>query len=98
MGVQTIGASGAATDPVKLVSGELALDIFGTFVGTVTIQRAVGTIAKGSLQASDWFDDSTYTEVTSMTGIEGYQHWYRATFKAGEYTSGTASILIAQAP
>jgi hypothetical protein len=96
MSIQNIAAEGAATDPVKIQRGFLALDITGTFVGTVTVQRAAGTIAKSAIQATDWFDDSTYTAGASMTGVEGYHHWYRATFKTGEYTSGSANILIAQ--
>ena len=85
-----------ATSPVMINSGYFSLDISGTFVATITLQRAPSTIAQADLVTSDYMDVEDYTAETVDTGIEGSRHWYRAEIKTGAYTSGTATIRITQ--
>jgi len=74
------------------------LVISGTWAGTITVQKRHG---HGSSQAdivwSSEFDVEAYTANTVKL-IEDHSTTtqYRAGFKTGEYTSGTASVRLEQ--
>tara|TARA_R110001632_G_scaffold43642_2_gene110758 strand:- start:59 stop:364 length:306 start_codon:yes stop_codon:yes gene_type:complete len=70
---------------------EFNLSISGTFVGTITVQRAFDTADADN----DARDVDTFTSPTETYGFEpSGVALYRAGFKAGEFTSGTANIRI----
>lgn len=68
------------------------LSITGTWVGTVTLQRSLDS------ESSGFTDIQTYTSNISAPyddGLDNSIAWYRAGFKTGNYTSGTATIDFA---
>ena len=70
---------------------EFNLSISGTFVGTITVQRAFDTADADN----DARDVDTFTSPTETYGFEpSGVALYRAGFKTGEFTSGTANIRI----
>ncbi|MAO22080.1 MAG: hypothetical protein CMJ25_15135 [Phycisphaerae bacterium] len=70
---------------------EFNLSISGTFVGTITVQRAFDTADADN----DARDVDTFTAPIETYGFEpSGVALYRAGFKTGEYTSGTANIRI----
>jgi len=70
---------------------EFNLSISGTFVGTITVQRAFDTADADN----DARDVDTFTAPTETYGFEpSGVALYRAGFKTGEFTSGTANIRI----
>ena len=73
------------TDSIRVV-GPIALSISGTFVGTVTVQR--------SQDDATWFDVEAFTAATEKVGNEAVLYYYRVGIKAGEYTSGTATVSL----
>ncbi len=85
-----IGAADSYVQPIY-VQGVFNLSISGTWAGTVTLQRSFDN-------GATWLDVSGYTgnaESNSEYEPEGGV-CYRAGFKAGQYTSGTAVIRISQ--
>jgi hypothetical protein len=60
--------------------------VSGTFVGTITVQ--------GSKDKVNWFDIDTVTEATFKTGRTASPWFIRAGFKTGEFTSGTAEVVV----
>lgn len=91
---QTLTEEGAFTSPIKIFSGRFSVQITGTFSGTVTIQRADGSIQSADLEATDYATADTFTAAGAKTGEEGGIAWYRAGFKTGDYTSGSATAEI----
>jgi hypothetical protein len=82
---KTLSAANTFTDPV-LIIGDFNLSISGTFSGTVTVQRSTdGTI---------WRDVDTWTIPAEEVGYDPMKNYYRAGFKIGNYTSGSATILL----
>jgi len=70
---------------------EFNLSISGTFVGTITVQRAFDTAdADNDARDVDEFTAPIETYGFEPSGVA----LYRAGFKTGEYTSGTANIRI----
>ena len=70
---------------------EFNLSISGTFVGTITVQRALDTARPDA----DARDVDTFTAPIETYGFEpSGVALYRAGFKTGEFTSGTANIRI----
>jgi len=67
------------------VVGDLSLTISGTFVATITVQRSFD-------EGSTWLDVDTFTAPTEEIGFEPAGTQYRVGIKAGEYTSGTATV------
>lgn len=82
---KTISAADSWTDPVHII-GDFNLSIAGTFVGTVTVQR--------STDGTTFRDVDTFTAPAEQVGYDPMKNFYRAGFKTGEYTSGSATILL----
>jgi hypothetical protein len=72
------------------IKGNFNLSISGTWAGTVTLQRSFNN-------GTTWFDVRSYT-----TNIENWDQeiesgvLYRAGFKTGDHTSGTADVRISK--
>lgn len=67
------------------------LEITGTFVATLTLQRSFTSESTG------FVDVYTYTTPTTASVADGFDNsiiWYRLGIKTGDYTSGTASITL----
>lgn len=74
----------------QVMKGFFNFSVYGTFVGTITLQRSFDN---GGL----WQDVSTHTtpvEKFVQEPEEGVQ--YRAGFKTGQFTSGTANVRISR--
>ena len=85
----SLSAQNTFTDPLPLF-GDFNLSLSGTWVGTVTLQRTFD-------EGTTWLDVADYTANIEDRGFEpesGVQ--YRAGFKTGEYTSGTAVVRLSQ--
>ncbi len=78
---------GTYSDSTSFV-GNFNLSIWGTFVGTVTLQR--------SFDGTTWLDVADYDEPIEDAGYEPGSAIYRIGIKAGDYTSGTANVRIGQ--
>lgn len=84
--VGTIQISGAGNGRI------FQLDISGTWVGTITVQRSIGN-------EISWEDVATlsYTSNVSKSiddNLDNQIIYYRAGFKTGDYTSGTAAVAL----
>jgi hypothetical protein len=86
---RSITAENLYTDAVEIV-GYFNISISGTWVGTVTVQRAFDG-------GSTWFDVATFTANTQEYGFEPERvvH-YRVGIKTGEFTSGQADVRLSQ--
>lgn len=82
---KTISAQNTFTDAVQVI-GDFNLSIAGTFVGTVTVQR--------STDGTTFRDVDTFTTSEEQVGYDPMKNFYRAGFKTGQYTSGSATILL----
>lgn len=90
----SISADNSGTNSIRVtgVTGSriFTINISGTFVATVTLQR--------SADDTNWEDLSpTYTTVTSTTYDDGFDNavlYYRLFVKTGNYTSGTAVLSL----
>jgi hypothetical protein len=75
-------------------SRNVTLTITGTWVGTITLQRSVG-------ETGSWVDVTTYTAnqagITYNDALDNQIIFYRLGFKAGNYTSGTATVALVYA-
>lgn len=67
------------------------VSVTGTFVGTVTLQKSTGPVDIGNVVGNGAVDES----ITIVDGLSGTVN-YRAGFKLGDYTSGTAVISLRQ--
>ncbi len=86
----TLAAENTWTAPLVMLHGSFNFSLSGTWVGTVTVQRRY----YGSLT---WFDVDTFTANAEEVGDEPeHSMQYRAGFKTGEFTSGTAVIRLSQ--
>jgi hypothetical protein len=82
---KTISAADSFTDAVHII-GDFNLSISGTFSATVTVQR--------STDGATWRDVDTFTASTEEVGYDPMKNFYRAGIKTGDYTSGSATILL----
>ena len=67
------------------------IDIAGTFVATVTLQRSFTSESTG------FADVTSYTTVGTVALSDGFDNsicWYRIGVKTGNYTSGTVNIAL----
>lgn len=93
--VQTnASAENQFTDPIRVTGVGAGRAFFiqrsGTWSGTITLQRSVGA-------PGDWVNISTYTANGSNNINDGFDNqimFYRIGFNTGEYTSGTAELLM----
>lgn len=83
---KTINGADQWSDIIDIAAGYFSLSIRGTFVGTLTVQRTFDDV--------NWGDCGTFTGPSEDTGIEGAGAKYRVGAKAGEWTSGSADVLI----
>jgi hypothetical protein len=82
---KTISAADSFTDAVHII-GDFNLSISGTFSATVTVQR--------STDGATWRDVDTFTAPSEEVGYDPMKNFYRAGIKTGDYTSGSATILL----
>lgn len=82
---KTISAQNTFTDPIHII-GDFNLSISGTFAGTVTVQR--------STDGTTWRDVDTFAAPSESVGYDPMKNFYRAGIKTGDYTSGSATILL----
>lgn len=90
-----ISAADTFTDPIRVAGfgsqRTFAEIITGSFVGTLTLQYSVGA-------PGDWIDTSvTFTGDASTNfpdGLDNQIIYYRLGFKAGDYTSGAATVTL----
>ena len=72
----------------KEVYGPCDISISGTFEATVTLQRSFD-------EGSTWLDVDTWTAPAESYFTEKRQNvLYRIGIKTGDYTSGTAKVLL----
>ena len=71
---------------MKSIRGRINISVYGSFVGTVTLQR--------SMDAVTWTNVDTYTSPEERFGHEPELIYYRVGFPTGGYTSGTAYVRI----
>jgi hypothetical protein len=82
---KTISAQNTFTDTIHIV-GDFNLSISGTFVGTVTVQRSTDEVG--------WRDVNTFSAPFEGVGYDPVKNYYRAGIKTGDYTSGSAALLL----
>jgi hypothetical protein len=82
---KTISTADSFTDAVHII-GDFNLSISGTFSATVTVQR--------STDGTTWRDVDTFTAPSEEVGYDPMKNFYRAGIKTGDYTSGSATILL----
>ena len=75
--------------------GRLSLSVYGTWAGTITVQRRFGETTTGALVYTSVLDVEGYTANTEKL-IDEYDSraQYRVGFKTSEYTSGTANVRL----
>lgn len=89
-----ITAADSFTDWVDISTDRGTVSVSGTFVATITVQRRE-VLANGSFGAIR--DVEAYTSATEKTLDPGDStHQYRVGAKTGQFTSGTANVLIVQ--
>ena len=82
---KTLSAQNTFTDAVHII-GDFNLSVSGTFVGTVTVQRSTDGIT--------WHDVNAFTAPFEGVGYDPMKNYYRAGIKTGDYTSGSAVVLL----
>ncbi len=88
--VQTaIAAENTYTDTIPVGKGHFNFSLWGTFVGTVFVQRSFDG-------GTTWLDVASFTVATEDVGLEPDGALYRAGIKTGGYTSGTANVRLSQ--
>ena len=72
------------------VEGNMNLSIYGTWSGTVTVQRSFD----GGVT---WLDVNAYTTNIETSGFESEsQVLYRVGIKTGDFTSGVCNVRLGQ--
>lgn len=91
----SLTAANTFGDTIRVVGvGEtrrFSYTITGTWVGTLTLQRSLDSATSG------FIDVTTFTAnagTSYQDGLDNSIAWYRIGFKAGNYTSGTATIAL----
>lgn len=82
------------TDPIRITGVGSGRSFFiqrsGTWSGTISLQRSVGA-------PGDWVNVNTWTANGSLNFNDGFDNqimYYRIGFATGDYTSGTAELLM----
>lgn len=92
--VQITGLSNLNPGDPSVSQRAMTINISGTWVGTVTLQRSVGS-------PGAWIDVESYTSnQTNLVyddGLDNQIIYYRLAFETGNYTSGTAVCSITYA-
>jgi hypothetical protein len=92
--VEVTGLSNLNPGDPSVSQRVITINISGTWVGTVTLQRSVGN-------PGAWIDVVSYTSnQTNLSyddGLDNQIIYYRLAFDTGNYTSGTAVCTIAYA-
>lgn len=90
--VATLSAADTATVPLETAhAGTFSLSISGTWAGTLTLQRLLDA-------GVGYTDVTTFTTNQELLVDEPIQSaLWRVGFKAGQYTSGSAVVILAQA-
>lgn len=90
----TVAGAAQFSDPIRIngvgSSRQFSITVTGTWVGTLTLQRSVGEVGS-------WTAVETYTTNQSKTyndTLDNQIIFYRLGFDTGNYTSGTATILL----
>lgn len=102
----TLGAEDVYSEPIR-VSGiagdnEFSMTVSGTWVGTVSIQRSLDGEDIGWIENPATLDGTPVLSFTSPgsetydpdTALDNVVQWYRFGFKPGDYTSGSATVLV----
>jgi hypothetical protein len=94
---KAIASADNYSDPIRVTGigagRAFGITITGTWVGTVTLQRSVGAVGA-------WVDVTNYTvnQSTSLSdALDNQIIYYRIGIKPANYTSGTATVLLAYA-
>lgn len=94
---QSVSAQNVWSNPVEVTrSGAdraIAIGISGVFVGTVSLQRSIGS------NSGPWSDLATPVWTTDIADsfndtLNNQDIWYRIGIKTGNYTSGTAVVSL----
>ena len=88
---EDIDAENTFTDSIQVDAGaSFIFSLSDTWVGTVTLQKSYD-------KGTTWLDYYTATSNTSVEITEvGDGVYFRAGFKTGDYTSGTANMLLSK--
>jgi hypothetical protein len=94
---RAISSADTFSDPIRVTGigagRSFGITITGTWAGTVTLQRSVGAVGA-------WVDVTNYTGNVSTSlsdGLDNQIVFYRIGIKPANYTSGTATVLLAYA-
>jgi hypothetical protein len=90
-----ISAENTFTDAIQ-VFGFFNLDVSGTWAGTITVQRKFPEDDNWRDVGSGIFESSDATVFERIGQEVELGTRYRAGFKTGEYTNGTASVRISK--
>ena len=89
-----VSAENVFSDDIRVTgvgaSRLISIEITGTFVGTVSLQRSIG-------EPGDWNDVQSYTTATTTSfndGLDNQIIHYRIGVKPGDYTSGTVTVRL----
>jgi hypothetical protein len=86
-----ISAANTFSDSIRIADSSFGLSVYGTFSGTVSLQRKLNTDPP-----SEWHTIKTYTTVAEDF-ISAIGSWdYRIGIETGNYTSGTAKITASE--
>lgn len=90
-----IGEENKFTDAIKVTGSgtqrAFTINISGTFVATLTLQRSLES------DAGTWVDVTTYTTPQTISyndGLDNQEAWYRIGVKTGNYTSGSIVVTM----
>ena len=97
-----LGNQNAFSEPVRVVgvgtaARNYAWTVSGTWAGTITLQRSFDGPDSGFVDVSSITSNGTISSSTGGTGgtpdLDNAIAWERVGFKAGQYTSGTATVV-----
>jgi hypothetical protein len=92
-----LSAADTYTDAVRItgVGGErrFTYNITGTWAGTVTLQRSF-TSEDGPWEDVSGGSRTANTNESVTAGYDNTTMWFRAGFKSGQYSSGTATVTL----
>ena len=90
-GVSKTTAAGTTTTTAT-VDRDFTIEIIGTWVGTLTLQRSLESATSGF---TDYLSYTTNTGPTTIKdNLDNIIAWYRVGFKAGAYTSGFPVVRL----
>ena len=97
-----LGAQNAFSEPVRVVgvggtARNYSWTVSGAWAGTITLQRSFDGPTSGFVDVSTVTANGTISSSTGGTGgtpdLDNAIAWERVGFKAGAYTSGTATVV-----